>query len=236
MTRSRLRLKVLGLCAMALGLMAFTASAAQASGNWMLEGSNVTAGLQPSVVIGEIENKSASLLTEIAGAKVRYECTEADLIGAKLEVEGKLTNGGKVKFKGCETFLNGALSAGCVPKSAGLANGEIESLAGKGLMELHLGEPVTKIEPKEGLNFAVIRHNPATCALPELVPVRGKLVIGDAQNEGDVEKVSHLIVEHELSELFVISNTPEHAAVIDGSATAILSGEHAGDKWNGLPV
>jgi hypothetical protein len=236
MIRSRLRLKALGLCAMVLGLMAFSASAAQAEAgaNWMVKGANVTSTLLPNVQITEIENNSAILHTKIAGALVEYLCTSAKLTGANLELEGKLTNGGKVKFTGCVTILNGSLSPACVPKSAGLGNGEIESLAGKGLMELHEGKPVTKIEPSTGENFAVIKHG-GECSLPESVPVKGKLVIADGKGEGDKELVTHLIVEHKLSHLFVISDTAEHLAVIKGSANAALTGAHVEMAWSGLP-
>lgn len=254
MIRSKVRFKVLGLCAVVLGLMAFSAGVAQAEegANWKVAGSNVTTALLPSVDIGEIEEGKASLLTEISGAKVRYECKTAKLIGVKLELNGSLTNGGKVKFTECETFLNGALSAVCVPKTTGLANGEIESLAGKGLLVLHKNaagenEGLTRIEPKEGETFLTLKHSPP-CALPENVPVRGKLFIKDCKPKAEPtnpcvngvteERVSHLIVQGPLTHLWVISLTPEHAANIDGSATAILVGglpTHAGLEWSGIP-
>jgi hypothetical protein len=238
MIRSRLGLKALGLSAMLLGLMAFTASGAQAEATaaWMVNGTNVNATLLPSIDISEIETGKASLLTKIAGATVTYTCTGAKLVGAKLEPEGKLTNGGKVLFTGCETFVNGALSAVCVPKSSGKANGEIESLAGKGLIELNAAkEPVTKISPSSGETFATILHG-GECGLPESVPVKGKLVIKDCKKEGKVELVSHLIEQDTtLSHLFVISDTAEHAAIIDGSALTALTGAHAGLKFSGLP-
>jgi len=220
---------------MLLGLMAFSASGAQAEvgANWMMNGSNITSALLPSLNLA-LENNSASLLTIIAGANVKYTCTGAELVEAKLETEGKLTNGGKVKFTGCETFLNGALSAVCVPKTAGQPNGTIVSNAGKGLMVLHEGQPVTRIEPSVGEIFATILEG-EECSLPEMVPVKGKLFIKDCKNEGKVELVTHLIEQGPLTHLFVISDTAEHAANIDGSANVTLTGAHVGAKFSGLP-
>lgn len=236
MIRSNIRLKALGLSAMVLGLMAFSAGSAQAEtgANWMLNGSNVTAGLLPSIDITNLDGGSVLLATKIAGASVIYECTAAKLIGAKLETEGKITNGFKVKFTGCETFLNLTLSALCVPKSAGQANGTVETLALKGLMQLHSSEPVVKIEPKEGANLAVFTHE-EECSLPENVPLRGYLVLKDSKTEGDIELVAHLIAEHKLTYMYVLSDTPEHAAIMAGSANVVLTGAHAGLKWSGLP-
>jgi hypothetical protein len=233
MIRSGLRLKVLSLCAMALSLMAFSAGAAQAEtgANWMLNGSNVTSGLLPGVDLFSFP----LLRTQIAGAGVEYECSGAKLLGTKLETAGKLTSGGKAKATGCVTYLNGSLSTICVPRSAGLANGEIETLALKGLMELSAGEPVAKISPKEGETYVVIRHG-EECSLPEQVPVKGKLVIEDIFNQGDVELTSHTIGEESfLSQMYVISNTFEHAATLSGLTSASLSGAHSGLKWSGLP-
>lgn len=261
MIRSRLRLKALGLCAMALGLMALSAGAAQAEvgANWMLNGANVTSTLLPEVQIGEIENKTASLLTKISGASVSFLCTGAQLIGAKLELEGKVTSGGKVKFTGCSTLLNGSLSGPCKPKGGGEPLGTVLTNAGKGLLVLHkfkevvggkeveLTEQLTRIEPvTPGGAFATIEFDPeAECSLPEKVPVFGVLYLKDCKNEGKVELASHLIEQGLLTHMYAISDTAEHAANIDGSATVVLGLAHEKFKdvegkellstWSGLP-
>ncbi len=235
MTRSRLRLKTLCICALVLGLLSFNASAAQASGNWMVNGSNVTSTLKPSIgmTLGVLQD---ALSTKIAGALVVYDCTSGQLSGASLEAEGGLTNGFKAKFTGCQTLLNGSLSAVCAPKSSGLASGEIETVALKGSMQLGSGEPVVRIEPSSGSSFTVIRHS-EECSLPESVPVSGQLVVDELWNEGDVELSVHWIEEETFtSELYVISNTAEHAAALNGSASVKLSGAHTGLKWSALPA
>jgi len=242
MIRSNLRLKALGLCAMVLGLMAFSASGAQAEpeSRWMINGANVEGAspLLATIDIAEIENKSAALLTIIGGTKVDFLCISAKLIGAKLENEGKVTNGGKVKFTGCITLLGGLSekpSVPCVPKAGGQPFGTIESNAGKGLLVLHEGKPLTRIEPSvAGGPFATLEFG-EECSLPEKVPVFGKLFLKDCKDEGKVELVKHLIEQGPLTHLFVISDTVEHAANIDGSAFVQLEGAHSGLKFSGLP-
>ncbi len=236
MNRSRSRLKALGLCVIAMGLVVINAGGAQAESgaNWMLNGSNVTFSLSPSVAIF-LPFLSASLATKIAGAGVKYECGGAELAGTKLETEGKLTSGGKVKFVSCKTFLNGSLSAICQPHSAGQAPGTILTNAGKGLMVLHGGEPVILVEPSSSSAFVTILHG-EECSLPESVPVMGKLVVEDVFGLGDKEETEHWLTPlGVLSNLFVISNTAEHSATASGTAIARLSGSHVGNKWSGLP-
>src|SRR4051794_28891164 len=102
MVRSRLGLKVLGLCALALGLMAFAASAAQAEVNarWKVAGVDVTGATEFQTEIKEIESKTASLLfTTKGGTKVTILCTDAKFDGGgKLIKEGGVSLG-RVEFK-----------------------------------------------------------------------------------------------------------------------------------------
>lgn len=243
MIKSNLRLKALGLCAMVLGLMAFSASAAQAEPNarWMINGLNIVekepkAGVEttllPAVGIAEIEGGSATLVTTIAGAKTEFLCTAADLTGAKLEKEGRITEGGKVKFSNCVTLLNGSLSKVCVPKGGGEAFGSILSDTGKGLIVLHenaskVKETLTRISPtRVDLRFALLEFG-EECSLPEKVGVFGHLYIQDGAS-ASAEKEFHLIKQGPLTKLWVISDTAEHAANIVGSAWAGLIGEHKG--------
>ena len=239
MIRSNLRLKLLGLSAMLLGLMAFGAGSAQAEtgANWMVNGSNVTSTLLPTLQLA-IENEDASLLTKIGGSPVKFLCKEASLIGAKLELSGTLTSGGKVKFSGCKTFLiiEGVEkeSTACIPKGGGEGPGSILSNPGKGLLKLHETKPVTEITPVSGETFATMEFG-EECSLPETVPVKGILFIKDCKGEGEKELVTHLIEQGPLTHLYVISDTAEHAANIDGSANVALAGEHVNMKWSGLP-
>jgi len=273
MVRSRLGLKALALCGLVLGLMAFIVSAAQAEAGakWNVVKAGTSelievkeGGLLPFVGIKEIEKlkeangeevKHAVLLTKIAGVKVEFLCTGAELTGTKLEKSGSLTSGGKVKFTGCLTKLNGATSAPCEPKAGGTEAGVIVTGPGKGLLVLHVVKetvggkevelkiPITRIEHvpagKEGETateketLAVIELG-KECSIGNKVPVIGKLTLEDPGGV-TTESVDHLIKEGPLTELWTISKTAEHVATIDGSALVALTEEHTGLKWNGIP-
>ena len=234
MIRSRLRPKALCLCVTALGLTAFSAGVAQAEtgANWMVNGSNVTSTLLPNI---ELFALGGVLATQIAGTGVEYECTGVELVGIKLETEGRLTNGGKVKATGCSTFLNGTLSKVCKPSSMGQPSGTILSNALKGLLQLGTGEPIARISPSSGETLGAITQG-EECSLPESVPVKGVLAMKDVFSEGKTESTTHSIGEDGFwGRMFVISNTAEHTAVIRGSLSASLGGAHLGLKWSGLP-
>ena len=64
MVKQKLRLKAVGLCALALGLVAFEGGVAQAEvgSNWRVNGANLTAGLLPELQVKEVENNTISLL------------------------------------------------------------------------------------------------------------------------------------------------------------------------------
>jgi hypothetical protein len=228
MTRSRLRLKALGLSAVVLGLMAFGAGAARAA-NWMVGANNVTSTLSPEIQIKEIEElialpkgeKHLVLLTKIGGTKVNILCTGASLVGVQLETGGKLTEGGKAKITGCETFLNGTLSAVCVPKSFGQANGTVASEEVKGQLGLFGFKKLIQIQPKTGENFAVLRFG-GECPLPESVPIKGTLFIKDCFNI-ETSSLDHLIeVDNAESHIFAISDTAEHKVELHGSVLVMI--------------
>ena len=160
MIRSRLGLKVLGLCAALFGLMAVTAGSAQAEAGsfWTVVNPKTealtkitTEALLPEVQVKEIEElkavgeegKHAVLLTTIGATNtpIAILCSTAELKKAteagapKLLKEGGLL--GKAKFEGCTTKLKGVLSAPCKPHSPGSPEGTIETEVAKGLIKLH---------------------------------------------------------------------------------------------------
>ncbi len=167
----RSRLGLLGICAVVLGLMAFSTSAQAAkwliltSGGVVKTGEELTAELK-----GEIENADAALLSKILGIKVRILCTAGTLVGVSLEGAGKLTTGGKVKFTGCKTFLTPSGKAeeenkSCEPKTTGTALGTVETNKGKGQLVLHEAKTgLTVVEPETGTAFATLEMS-ATCPI-----------------------------------------------------------------------
>ena len=251
----RTRLGLLGLCAVVLGVMAFSASAAQAESTavWLIlteetfknekgetEHKVKTGAELPAVVEGSLENNEGSLLSKITGIAVQFKCTAATLVGVKLEKEGKLTEGGKVKFTGCKTFLNGAEATECVPHSGSEPAGTLLSNEGKGLLVLHepsagVKEGVTRIEPKTGATFITLTLG-ASCPIGNSVPIIGKLFVKDCEGKLTTHLVKHLIEELKaLTKLWTISETAEHVATIDGSAMVFLGSPHTGLAWGGMP-
>lgn len=265
MVRSRLGLKALGLCVLVLGLMAIAASGAQAEAGakWLILNSAKTSKtfLKAKVQIKEIlpnpthgNEKVGVLKSEIGGTEVKFVATGANLIGVNLETEGKLTTGGKVEFTGVTTELKGKLSGPCKPLGT-LNNdttlGVITSNGGKGELVLHTGGVgVTKIQPETGITFGNLFFG-EECSLPEEVPVitavkltvEGKEVldVGNGLVIKDPSGIGNLNINHEitelsgLTELYTISVTPEHKAVVEGSATVRLIETHLGLEWNGTP-
>jgi hypothetical protein len=236
----RSSLKLLGLCAVVLGVMAFGAGAAQAEvgAKWLVltaGGETKDAANLKALVEGKIENNLASLLSEVLGIEVEILCTSGTLTGVSLEGEGKITNGGKVTFKGCSVDLNGEASSACQPHSVGSPTGTVETNAGKGLLSLVLsGVAGTVIVAKEGTTLANVNMG-SECPIGENIPVRGSLVIEDAALT--THSAVHLIKENAVhSHLWVLNDTAEHSAKIDGSAEVSLAGEHVGLKWSGDPA
>jgi hypothetical protein len=225
-------LKLLGLCVILLGVMAFAADAthAESGAKWLIEG--VDAASLPASIDAEIEYSSGSLLTEILGIAVEILCTEGKLVGMKLEGEGKVTNGGKAKFFGCSVDLEGSPSA-CTPHSIGAPVATIETNNLKGLLALVLaGVASTVVVAKEGTTLANIDMG-EECPVGENVPVRGTLALADSGLA--TQSVNHLVVENAShSDLWVLSKTAEHKATLDGSAWIFLQGgEHLALKWSG---
>lgn len=227
MIRSKGGLKILSLCALALGLVALYTGASQAEegANWMVEGKNLTT-LSPEVVLAQVVNKDMTMIfTTKGGTKTEILCTSAQFIGAKLEPEGKVTPGNTTKFSGCITKLNGTVSKSCEPVGGSFVSNPL-----KGLLVLHEGQGVIRFEPAEGTAFVTIALGEA-CAIGESCTVTGVSTVRESNNEFGVEKVEHIVEQGPLSNLQA-GGVP---AVIEGKAALALAGAHAGQKWSGLP-
>jgi hypothetical protein len=249
MTRTRLGL--LGLCAVVFGLMAFSASAAQAEvgakwlvlkteGGALLTDAEIEANKEK--IVGEIENKTASLLSKVLGLKTQLLCTAGELIDALLAANGSVKAGAKVKFTGCIALKAGTAEklSGCLPHSAGQAeaSGVIETNAFHALIELHelaggVKHDVTLIIPdnvkEEFLNILMGEE----CAVGSSLPVFGKLTLWDCVEEGKgalKHAVTHLVTEFKpLTKLYTLTDTAEHLETsLDGSANVKLA---SGRSW-----
>jgi hypothetical protein len=233
----RSKLGLIGLCVAVLGVMAFSASAAQAEAgaNWLILTSGgvvKTGGELHATVSGELENNAGSLLTTVLGVEMQLLCTAVTLIGVSIEGSGSVTNGGRAKFTGCSMDLNGSPAPECEAHSSGSAVGTIEINAVKGLLVSVGGENRILIEPKEGETFVNL-NNGEECPF-ESIPIHGKLYFKDCENKLSTHLTTHLFEEDPVhSDLWVLNKTAEHKATTDGSALASLSAAHTGLKWSG---
>jgi hypothetical protein len=241
MTRTSLRL--LGLCAMALGLMALSVTGAHAEGTWLiLNGKKeVKTGVElPAIVELEKDSSVLTLHTEILKIKVLILCTEIKAVNAKIFGAGAVGKGpgeekeSQVLFSGCTTDLNGVAEPKCIPTDPTDGAGFIVTKLGHALAALHelaadkVKDDIVLIEPDVGNTFATIVL-PAGCVLGTSIPVIGKLALKDCENMALVHLVKHLFESfNALSTLFVISETAEHKTTVSGSAWGKLGGAHAG--------
>ncbi len=251
----RSRFGLLSLCAVVFGVLAFSATAAQAEvgAQWLfakLINATEVELIKPLPAFVQLEKDTKPVLhTKIAGITVLYECENLEATNAKLlangsigEKEGTVKNS-RIKFTGCITLLNGAKSAPCEPKFEG-TTGVILTKPGHGLIVLHKLADGTKDElvqvlPDEGEILATFESG-AECAIGAKVNILGKLFLQDCVEKGKgllKHVLKHLFeVSTILTELFVISKTEEHKATILGSWWGFLIGEHKGLHWGGDPA
>jgi len=222
--RSRRGLGILAVCGLVLGMMAISASGAQAS-KWMVAGKNVSGELKVGAKV-ELEGGSATLLTTSGGNNVAITCTSAVVTSATITLA---QINGTINFSGCTTKINGAAEPLCNPKNAG---GIIET-GGSVEAVLHEGKEYAKATGTAGV-FATFKFS--CVSLPSTVKVTGTGWLEDCNNEFAVEKVTHLVQEatvpaKALGGLLFGAN----AATIDGSANVAFSdAEHLGLKFSGL--
>jgi hypothetical protein len=233
--------------AFAFGVMAVSASGAQAAANWLILMSNgeVLTGAQlPATIQGELENNKGALHTKILGLNIEIRCTAGTLIGAELIGEGKVKAGARVQFTGCKTYELGTenlIEEECEPFSPGTAAGTVRTEAGHAVIVLHeltggVKDELTQIIPDVGTKFAEIEYGP-NCVLPEKVPVFGQLFLKDCEGKFLVHQVKHLVEQGPLTSLYVITDTAEHLQTsVVGSAWVFLSGVHSGLSWAGDPA
>lgn len=225
-----------GLLSIALASIALPAAllapgaSAEESAQWLVGKAKVTASLSPQLKMS-LEGNDETLLSKVLGIKIEKLCTAAELLEAKLAPEGKITSGAKIKLSGCQIKLNGTLSKACEPHT-GEMKGVIVTNGLKGLLVLHEGAGIFQLKPASGETFMTFEMG-EECAVGEKIMVGGTLTLKDAALT--TEAVEHLVIEGPLTNLWFISNTPEHKVVADGGVLFALAGEHAGLAWSGLP-
>jgi len=237
---SHSKLVLSGLCAMVLGAMAMSAGTAQAF-SWLVLDTNGIAleNLNAQLVI-EADSTHVTLATKEVGIKFVVTCTGTEAVGVSLITGGKLTEGGKVKFTGCEAYekasLTGALA--CHVHSAGQAAGTVVTNEGKGEIVLHElagggKEVLVKVEPKTGTTFATFLTE--KCVVPESNPVNGKVFFRDCEGTWEVHQNRHLVEQGLLTSLWVGSDTAEHLETsLSGSVWWRLGAAHVNLLWGAM--
>jgi hypothetical protein len=230
---------------MVLGLMAFSATAAQAEvgAKWLIltSGGVLKTGSELPAEINTEAETTAILHSKIAGIAVLYECLGQGLTGnPKLGANGSISTF-QIRFSGCITKLNGVTSKACEPKAGGTESGVLKTLSLDALVVLHeltggVKDDIIKVLPVTG-NVYLHFELGELCSIGENVLVIGSLALKDCENLALTHLVKHLVeVFGPLTKLFVISETPEHAATLLGSAWAFLAGADTGLKWSWDPI
>lgn len=245
MTRSRLG--PLGLCAMVFVLMAFSASAAQATigAKWLILKSagvlkteaEVNAGT--ASILGEAETTGV-LHTKIAGVAVLIECKKLATEKAFLLANGSIgesagnVKGSKMKFSECITKLNLVHTPLCDP-----LKGVISTVPLHALLELHeltggVRDDLIRVLPDTGEDLGFIEMS-EECSIGEKILIVGKVTLQDCENLALSHLAKHLMEIGPLTELWAISKTPEHVVTLLGSGFASLGGTGVGLLWSGDP-
>ena len=211
-------------------------------GSWSVESLDAKE-LPAGVQITKLTSDKAKLKAKIAGAEVKFTTsTSPALAGIKLAGEDALTVG-TVKFKGVTTELNGKVSSVCTPlgeagKDASL--GTITTAKMKGHLVSHEGGGAIQLLPETG-NVLGTLYFGEECSLPEEVSVMTKKETGKGLVLTDPLGIEEELTEHEitelsaLTELWLISESAEHKATIEGKAAVGLTSSHSGLKWSGTP-
>lgn len=242
----RTKLGLLGLCAMVVGIMSMSASAAQgATLSWLiLNAAGTTATNLKAELKGQKDTEHLELTGVVAGLPVVVTCTNFSLNAIFIEPEEK-ASGGKVVFTGCKAYKEKLLVGlyECTVKSVGATeNGKIETEPeAKGLLELIEGSILLKVEPAGGPtgNFAKIKFEGASCPLTELNVVHGVVDFKDCEGFATTHKVKHLVEANETQTKLYIgghSATQLEKTKLLGSVWIELGAPHAGLAWSAMDV
>jgi len=246
----RSRFSLLGVL-LAVGLMAFAASSAQAEtgAKWLIletVGGNLVPQTEMALgaerLEGSLENSTASLLSEIGGTKISIKCTAVSLVNAIPAVNGGVREGARIQFTGCTVLGGGANGletefTKCEVKTEGGPTGFFKTTLSHALLKLNGNDDILLFLPDnaEGLLFKL--EMGTTCAFGNEVKIFGKFAVQDCG--GNTKSLEHLAT-HLVSEYTAATKIklfkPEPngtTARIDGSINASLA---SGRQFSGDPA
>jgi len=216
-------LRALGLSILAaLGLMAFTAAGAQASGTFLVQG---LTGEWTATITGEednpLGNENKFLILNL---NVEFYCHDATATGS-IKPNGHGT--GTITFSDC--FAHGVTSGGALTgEPCELENSIVAKVLA--LVILHNSKPYVLFSPQEGETFATLNTEP--CPIPS-ASVKGFAVVSISNPDGD--DVTKLISSKGSTTLF--SSAQHHLLYgkneghLDADANIRLAGSHVNLPW-----
>jgi hypothetical protein len=223
MKHSACRSKALAFVVLAaLAVMGVAAGSAQATGNWRIEGANITA--EKTV---ESEEDTMFLLL-IPTFNLEILCNEFQVNEGKIfPTGGSLA---RLSFRRCETFQASPLVklGACTP-----VNGEFSFLV-KDLLILHNGKTYDLFSPdEEGKPLGTVEFG-EECAISS-IPIKGSFVMEDCNEPLENEAVRHLLQQAPAA-LFPndVMRFGAREVRLDGSMWLKLGGAEAGKKFSGL--
>ncbi|HEX4464602.1 MAG TPA: hypothetical protein VH042_08195 [Solirubrobacterales bacterium] len=244
MSRSRLGLKVLGLCALVVGVMAIAgASVAQAEvgAAWSYENAsgtlkgNFSSTLEAEPVFA-LEGETGTLLIAEKPLSILCKLVEFDE-GGQLAGEGSILLG-RLKFSKCVGLIEGKVSAACEPVDPVSGKGTILTEKFTGLIKLHElankeKDSTILLKADTGETLASL-HMPG-CGAGEEISIKGELVLWDCEGSTSAKtlKVTHLLAEFPGLKLMKVGTK---SATLDGSANVSLKGAHLNYKWAALAI
>ncbi|HMJ23295.1 MAG TPA: hypothetical protein VK513_15370 [Terriglobales bacterium] len=238
MTKAFKTSRLFGLLALLAGLMAFSATAAQAEPGayWEVGGTQIKdKTLLPSFNIRN-DSPHIILLSKSGLATLEIDCTEFELFFGLLHELGRAT--GSIEFNGCITRLAGSEAPLCKPHSPATPEETIITESLEGLLKLHKPaaggtEDVLELKPVNAAGpFVKLNLGSGKCAIKG-ADLTGVIFLKDCKGLGLTNEREHLFEEFKALTKLLYGANP---ATIDGSAWAFLTGAHAGELWSGHPA
>jgi hypothetical protein len=240
---SHVKLGLLGLCAVVVGMMAVSASAAQgATLSWLvLNAAKTSASNLKAELAAKPDTEHVVLSGKVGASPIAVTCTGSTLKEVFIEPVEKLNEGGKAIFTGCKVYKESLLVNlyNCTVKTPGTAAGTVETNGLKGLLELVGGQVLTKIEPAAGGVFAAIKFEGAECPLLESNQLQGVIYLKDCQNLATTHLAEHLVESEPVNtKLYFGAHSAEQLTLtkLSGSIFIKLAGAHSNLDWAAMDV
>jgi hypothetical protein len=244
---TRRKLAVLGFCAVVVGIMAMSASSAQAvTVSWLvLNGAKTVATNLLAQVLGKTDSTHLTLDGEVAGLKIAVTCTNFILKEWFIAPVEKFDENGKAVFTGCKVYKAAPLieEYKCTVNSPGAPAGTIETNALKGLLELVGTKLLARVEALAGPagSIVTIQFTGPECVLPESVQLHGTAYVEDCQGQATTHKLEHLVQPDSVSATKIYIGGVDSAKQLEvtkllGSVWVFLGGAHVGLEWSGMDV